>query len=211
MSDGPTKPRRKVALYARVSTVDKQDSGVQFMRLREFTQSHGDEVFKEYEDKASGSNSDRPSLVEMMNDAKNHRFSAILIVRLDRITRSLINLLHLLEKLDAYKVSLICTDQPIETETPSGRLLIQILGALAEFERELIRDRVKDGMAKAKADGKHVGRPILTLTPAEVDHIVDSRKEGHSWSEIAKTLNIPASTVRKAYAQRVGGKTTHEK
>jgi len=149
----------KVVLYARVSTTDKeQDPETQLLKLRAFAAARGYQVIGECGDHASGADPNRPGLAALMADARRHAFDAIIVVRLDRIMRSTRNLLNMLEELQAWGVDLICVDQPIETNTAIGKLLLTLLGAVAEFERELVRERVRDGMARAKAQGKHVGR-----------------------------------------------------
>ena len=164
----------RAALYARVSTPktdkkmtiagdrERQDPSTQLIKLRAFAQARGYEVHKEYVDRLSGKDSNRPSLDSMMEAAFRHEFDAILIVRLDRIMRSMANFAVLNEKLTGAGVGLICTDQLIDTTTPSGRLQQNILAAFAEYEREIIRERVKDGIARARAEGKPLGRPKVS-------------------------------------------------
>lgn len=161
----------KVALYARVSTGvnekkhladgdrSKQDPETQLLRLRAYANAMGWTVYDEYVDRASGADTRRPQLLRMMEDARTRKIDIIVTTRLDRIMRSLSNLLNIMEDLDRWKVGFVCTEQSIETQTATGRLLIQLLGAVAEFERELIADRVSEGVARAKAQGKHLGRP----------------------------------------------------
>jgi len=155
----------KVALYARVSTSDEsQDPETQLRRLRERAKLAGWEVVGEYIDHKSGKDAHRPELQRLLKDCRERKINLILIIRLDRMMRSVKNLLSVLEDLERWNVALECVDQPIETRSAMGRMMITILGAVAEFERELISERVKDGMARAKAEGKHVGRPRKVRT-----------------------------------------------
>ena len=149
----------RTALYARVSTIDKdQDPETQLVKLRAFAQAKGHTDSVEFVDHASGLDPNRQALKEMLSRARKREFEAIVIVRLDRIMRSTKNLLTMIEDLIRWDVALICVDQPIETNTALGRYMITILGATAEFERELIRERVKDGLERAKREGKRLGR-----------------------------------------------------
>lgn len=150
----------KVALYARVSTMDKgQDPETQLLKLRTIAEARGYEIVASYHDMASGAKMDRPALQSMLNAAMHHGFDLIMITKLDRMMRSTTNMLTILGKLESWKVGLQCTDQDIDTKTPEGRMITIMLSAVAEFERELIVSRVKDGVARAKAEGKHCGRP----------------------------------------------------
>ena len=187
----------KIALYARVSTSeaeDKQDPEVQLSRLRDFAQAHSYVISKEYIDRKSGSDPNRPQLEEMMKGVKMRDFQAIIIVRLDRITRSLVNLLSLLQILEENDVKLICLDQPIDTSSASGRLIVHVIAAVAEFERELIRDRVKDGIRKATQGGKSWGR---RLTPIDLGKVTELRARGCSYRKISEQLGIPEATIRR--------------
>ena len=158
----------KVALYARVST-DKQTTDNQMIRLREWAERNNWEVYKEYVDVASGKNTRRPSLTEMLNDAKMRYFDCIVAVKLDRIGRSVIDLKNIMEKLEAWEVSIKMMDQEIDTTTASGRFMITMLGAVAEFEREIIQERVNDGLERARREGKTLGRPKNTLSRYQID------------------------------------------
>lgn len=187
----------RVALYARVSTAEEknaQDPEVQLIKLRDFCRARGYEIAGEYVDRKSGADPNRPALEKMMQDARRRKFDSILIVRLDRITRSIGNLLKILEDLQSWGVALICTDQPIETNSATGRLMIHILAALAEFERELIRERVMDGLKKAKRMGKRLGRPKENI---DIERIIQLRNEGKSYREIAAEMKVSHTTVMK--------------
>ena len=154
----------KVALYARVSTRDQTEDN-QLIRLRQVATARGYEIVGEYADCASGADAKRPALDRMRRDAKAGKFTRLMATKLDRLARSTGNLADLVADLDRWNVGLELLDQPIDTTTPTGRLTTVILGAVAEFERELIRDRTRDGLARAKAQGKTLGRPKRQLTP----------------------------------------------
>lgn len=206
----------KVALYARVSTnlteddlktadgeaVYRQNPEVQLLKLREFARNRGYEVVAEYQDRASGSDPNRQQLEEMMRAAFRREFDAILIVRLDRITRSLSNLLSILQQLESAKVNLIATDQNIELSSPTGRLTVHLLGAFAEWEKEIIRERVKDGMAKARVKGTKSGLPIgraPTYTKSQLDDArrLKAQEPGISWSELERRSGICRRTLKR--------------
>lgn len=154
----------KVALYARVSTKD-QTTDNQLIRLRQVAAARDYDIIGEYLDVASGADPKRPQLDAMLKAAKKGDVQRIMALRLDRLARSVINLAELVGYLDTWGVGLEIIDQPIDTTTPSGRLTYTILSGVAEFERELIRDRTKDGLHRAKAQGKTLGRPKRQLTP----------------------------------------------
>jgi DNA invertase Pin-like site-specific DNA recombinase len=185
----------KVALYARVSkSDDSQDPENQLMRLRSYAQERGWEVFGEYVDMASGADANRPQLDRMMADARGRRFSLVLCVKVDRLARSVSNLYALLSEFDAREVKFECIDQSIATNTPTGKLLLSILGGVAEFERELIRDRTKAGLARAKAQGKRLGRPRKCVN---MERARDLRSQGLGYRKIADALGVSYVTVRE--------------
>jgi DNA invertase Pin-like site-specific DNA recombinase len=152
----------RVALYARVSRHDKdQNPENQLIKLRSFAERHQWTVYREYVDYASGAKPSRPQFDEMLRDARARRFDAIVIVRIDRLARSTRHLLNVLESLQGFGVDLICTDQEIDTKSPAGKLPFTVLGAVSELELDLIRERTKDGLARARAQGKRLGRLFL--------------------------------------------------
>ena len=196
----------KVALYARVSkSDDSQTTENQLLRLREYAKSEGFHVYEEYEDFASGADPNRPALEKMLKDARGHRFSLILAVRLDRIARSMVNFHDMLKELDHAHVRFHCVDQPeISTDTSTGTLVMGILGYVAQFERDLIRDRTKAGLARAKAQGVVLGRPKKAITWGEVS---EYRSSGMSLDVIAASLGVSKSTVRRVL-KKEGAKST---
>ncbi len=140
-----------------------------------------------------------------MREAKRRRFDAVAAVKLDRIARSTRHLTALAAELEAVGVDLVVTDQAIDTSTPSGRLLFNVLGAIAEFERDLICERTSAGMRAARRRGKHVGRPKV-----EVDRLAlrQGVQSGGSVSELARKLGVSRATIRRLIpevAKRVHG------
>lgn len=150
----------KIAIYVRVSTIDKgQTLEQQEVPLIEYCKKENweYEVFKDF---ASGSKESRPQLDIMMQRIRNKEFDAVMIYRLDRLGRSLKHLLQLVEEFSNKKVRFICLTQNIDTSTAQGMFFFQILGAAAEFERQLLRERIKDKLDYLKSTGKKLGRPV---------------------------------------------------
>ncbi len=189
------------AIYARVSTED-QSCDLQLTALRAYCAERGWES-AEYVEKASGkAGSKRPLLDRLLKDAASNKIDAVLVWKLDRFGRSLSHLIENIQKLDAAGVRFIATTQAIDTasDSPMGRFLLHLFGALAEFERALIVERVKAGVAEAQRQGKHCGRPARIFRR---DEAVRMRAEGMSWRAIAKALEVPFSTLRGAVRKAV--------
>jgi DNA invertase Pin-like site-specific DNA recombinase len=195
MAIAGTSPR--VALYARVSTSNKgQDVGLQLDELRRVAEQRGWEVSGEYvDDGVSGSADSRPELDRMMADAQAGSFDLVAVWKLDRLGRSLQHLLRLLAHLSDWGVGFASLrDSGIDTTTPTGRLMLQILGALAEYERELIRERVIAGVRRAQAQGKHCGRPKVDL---EIRPAVAMLQQGRGLREVASIMGVSRTTLRR--------------
>ena len=185
----------RVALYARVSRHDKdQDPRNQLIRLREFAKARGWTVYDEYPETASGAQLSRPILNKMLREAHARRFDAIIVVRIDRIGRSVRHLHNLLDDLQHCGIDLICSDQPFDTSSSAGRLLRNILGDISEFELDLIRERTKDGLARARAQGKRLGRPP---NQAKTDEIRRLRAQGFSLRQIGELIGMTKQGVRQ--------------
>ncbi len=136
----------RVALYARVSTLNGQHPEMQLAELREFAARRGWEIISEYVDEGvSGSKESRPALNRLMTDAHRRRFDAVLVWKIDRFGRSLKHLVNALADLDAYGVAFISLRDNLDLTTPTGRLMFQVVGAMAEFEKALIQERVSAG------------------------------------------------------------------
>lgn len=192
----------KVALYARVSKADdSQDPMNQLMRLLAYANERGWEVYRQYVDRASGADPNRPELKRMMNDARARRFSLVLTPRIDRIARSSLDLKHIIAELEGRGVKFECSDQPFSTNTPTGKLLFGILGEIAEFERSLIVERTKAGLVRARAQGKRLGHPRVEdgwkgRPKVDVSRIHALRNRGMSYRAIGGLLGISHQTVK---------------
>lgn len=170
---------------------------MQLSELRGFASRMGWEAL-EFVEKASGkAGSKRPVLERLMKDARMRRFNIVLVWKLDRFGRSVPEFVTRVQDLDNAGVRFIAVTQGIDTDSrsPTGKLLMHILAAIAEFERDLIRERVKAGVAEAKRRGKHCGRPKKVFRR---DEAAEMRAAGLSWRKIAAALGVPQATVRLA-------------
>ncbi len=143
----------KVAIYARVSTED-QDADNQVDICQEWCDRNNHEVYKVYSDIISGTTSSRPSFNKFLVDMRNHEFRGLVVTKLDRVGRSLQHLLSIFDELSRKKIEFIAVTQNIDTSTAAGKLQLQIMGAFAEFERNIISERTKEGLRKAIGVGK---------------------------------------------------------
>jgi len=187
--------KKTVALYARVSTLD-QSCDMQLEDLRRyaarFARSH------EYVDIGiSGAQRRRPQLDVLRKDAHRRRFDVVLVWKFDRFARSVKHLVDSLEEFRALDIDFISYTEGIDTTTPSGELLFHIMAAVAQFERDLIAERVRAGIAHARALGKRIGRPRAAIDAEQVKALRDA---GNSLRKIAQALSVPVSRVRRALA-----------
>lgn len=182
----------KVAIYIRVSTQD-QSLDLQRSELTRFANARGWRIHKIYEDKATGTTDKRPQLVQMMNAAKAREFDILLIWKLDRLFRSIKGLVTSIQDLQALGIAFVSLKDQIDLSTPSGRLMTHILGAFAEFEASLIRERVVAGLREARRKGVQLGRPV------EIDRakVLALRSKGKSFGEIALELGCSKAGVFK--------------
>lgn len=153
----------KAALYARVSTLDQHTEN-QLVELRRYAEARGWTVTEYVDEGVSGAKESRPALDQLLKDAKRRRLDVLVVWKLDRLGRSLRHLILTLDELTALGVGFVSLNEGIDTSTPAGRLQLHILGAIAEFERARVAERVKLGMARAKAQGRSVGRPRHDVT-----------------------------------------------
>jgi DNA invertase Pin-like site-specific DNA recombinase len=186
----------RIALYARVSTSGgHQDPEMQLRELREYAEHRGWQITETYTDTGvSGSKDSRPALNGLMADACRRRFDGVLVWKLDRFGRSLRHLVNSLAELEALGVAFVSLRDNLDLSTPSGRLMFQIIGAMAEFERSLIQERVKAGLRNARAKGKRLGRPRADVSETQ---IADLRQAGASWRAVAKELGIGLGTAHR--------------
>jgi DNA invertase Pin-like site-specific DNA recombinase len=190
----------RVALYARISTANHgQDPELQLREIREYAISRGWVIAKEYTDVASGSKDSRPALNELMADARRRKVDAVVVWKLDRFGRSLRHVVNALAELERDGVAFVSLRDNLDLSTASGRLMFQLLGAMAEFERSLIQERVKAGLRNARAKGKRLGRP---RTYVNADKVLELRKAGLSWRAVAKKLGVGVGTVHRAAQDR---------
>jgi DNA invertase Pin-like site-specific DNA recombinase len=197
---------KKVALYARVSTVNGQDPEMQLAEMREYASRRGWAVFSEYVDRGvSGAAQSRPQLNLLMADACRRRFEILLCWKVDRFGRSLKHLVDAIADLDSYGVAFVSLRDNLDLSSPSGRLMMQIVGAMAEFERSLIQERVISGLRNANLKGKRLGRPALRqLTADEIAKLRSDRKRKQlPFRELAKKFGVSVWTAHNLCRRRV--------
>ena len=182
---------KRAALYMRVSTVD-QHPETQLLDLRQMAAQRGYEIVTEYTDRISGTKAKRPGLDELMREARRGKFDVVLVWASDRIARSVKHYLDVLDELNHLGIEFVSFRENIDTGGPLGRAIVVIIGAIAELERNLIIERVRAGMRRAKLEGRHIGRKPLTLDRSA---ILRDRNRGQSLGQIAETHRISRTTV----------------
>lgn len=193
--------KKRVGLYARVSTLEKgQDPETQLHQLRDYAQRRGFELVGEYVDYASGTKEDRSHYKSLLEAARKRKLDVVLVWRYDRFARSMQALVNALKEFQSLGVDFISYQENIDTTTPTGELIFHVMASLAQFESSLISERVKAGMARAKAQGKHIARPALSLKLQE--RIIELRLQGISMNKISQQLGISYGTVYN-YAAKI--------
>lgn len=189
-----TKPTR-AALYARVSTTDQQTEN-QLIELRRYAEARG-WIATEYVDLGtSGSKDRRPDLDRLMADVAARRIDSVVVWRLDRFGRNLRHLVVTIEELTAAGIAFVSLGESIDTTSPTGRLMLGILGSFAEFERERIRERIGAGLARARRQGTRLGRRRARVPLRDLE-----RTAGLSVRDAARMLGIPASRIHRERAR----------
>jgi DNA invertase Pin-like site-specific DNA recombinase len=193
----PKSRQVRAAVYARVSTVNAgQDPTMQTRELVEYCQRRAWQIYGCYVDAGhSGKKDSRPALNRLMRDAHSRRFDVICCWRFDRFSRSVSHLCRALETFNSLDIQFVSLCEQVDTNTPTGKLVFTILGAVAEGERNLIAERVRAGLRNAKARGKRLGRPTKSV---DVDQINSLRASGHSWRSIASQMKLSVGTVYAA-------------
>ena len=185
----------RVSLYARTSTSD-QHCEMQLSDLRRMAESRGFELVDEYVDQGvSGAKDNRPELNRLMKDARRGKFKAVLVWRFDRFARSLKHLVTALEEFRSLGIEFLSHQEAVDTSTPVGRMLFQVIGAMAEFEREIIRERVVAGIRRAKENGTQLGRPKVEV---DVESARRLREEGLTYKAVAEQLGVSVGSVHGA-------------
>jgi len=182
---------KRVAIYTRVSTAD-QHPETQLYDLREMAKQRGYEIVREFSDTISGAKAKRPGLDQLMADARRHRFDVVLVAAFDRVARSVRHFLEVLDELNHLGIEFVSFRENIDTGGPLGRAIVVIVGAIAELERNLIIERVKAGMRRAKLEGRRIGRAPLKIDRGQV---VRDRCSGMSLTQVAKKRGVSRASV----------------
>ena len=182
---------KRAVLYVRVSTPD-QSIEPQLLDLRQMAAARGYEIVREYSDKLSGTKSRRPGLDALLSDAQRHRFDVVMVWAFDRMARSVRHFLEVLDELNHLNIEFVSFRESVDTSGPLGRAMVVIVGAIAELERNLIVERVKAGMRRAKLDGRQIGRSRLDVNREQV---VCDRRSGMSLTNVAKKHCISRASV----------------
>ena len=191
----------KAAIYARVSTSDQEPEN-QLVDVRRYVEARGWTAVEYVDRGISGAKDRRPSLDALVRDAKRRRFDVVVCWRLDRLGRNLKHLITLLEELQSLGVAFVSLAEGIDATTPAGKLQMHILGAIAEFERARIAERVKAGLRRARAEGKRIGRPRRRVSDSDLD-----RTAHLSVRSAAAVLRLPRAVLHRARVSQKGRTT----
>ena len=187
---------KRAAIYTRIST-GEQNADLQSRELPEFCDRRGWQVGDVYSDVMTGAKDKRPALDRLMADARRGKFQLVAVWRFDRFARSTSHLLRALEEFAALGIDFVSVTEAIDTSTPAGRMVFTVLGAVAELERSIIRERVIAGQRAAMKRGVKFGRPTVTVDAAQVRRL---RDDGLSWRAIAAQTGITKDTLRRSHA-----------
>jgi DNA invertase Pin-like site-specific DNA recombinase len=187
---------KRAALYMRVSTKGhSQTTETQALALREYAAHRGFNITAEYEDIGiSGSKDSRPALDRLMKDARARKFDLVIVARFDRFARSVSHLLRALEEFSHLGVDFVSLSESVDTSTPMGKMIFTVLGAVAELERNLIKERIYMGLGRARKQGKQLGRPKRVFDRERARTMLQSM----SVREVARKLNVSRGVVERA-------------
>ena len=190
---------KRAALYMRVSTKGHgQTTETQAHALREYAAHRGFEIVAEYRDEGiSGSKDSRPALDRLMKDARSRKFDVVVVARFDRFARSVSHLLRALEEFSHLGVDFVSLSESIDTSTPMGKMIFTVLGAVAELERNLIKERVHMGINRARKEGKQLGRPKRIFDR----HKAQAMLKTMSVREVAKQLGVSRGVIERALGE----------
>ena len=187
--------QKRAALYARVSTREQQTLKMQTQQMRRYCKQRGWQVTLEIQEIGSGADTERPKRAEIIRAARQQKIDVLGVWKLDRWGRSLVDLIHTLQELQGLDIGFVSITEALDLTTPIGRAMAGLLGVFAEFERELLRERIKAGIAQAKKDGKHCGRPRSAQLKA--NEVVSLYRKKTSLSQIALKLKMSRSSARR--------------
>jgi len=188
---GEPEKMKKAAIYCRVSTADQRIES-QLYDLRELAAQKGYEIVSEYADHISGTKSRRPGLDLLLQDAHRKKFSVVLVAAFDRVARSVRHFLQVIDELESLGVVFISRREQVDTSGMMGRLFLTLIGSIAELESDLIRERVRAGMRRAKLEGRQIGRARLDI---DREQVVEDRRTGMSLTAVAKRHSISRASV----------------
>ncbi len=191
---------KRVAIYVRVSTKD-QSVDMQLNDLERYTRERGFKMFKIYKDNGvSGTKETRAGLTQLMEDARKRKFDIVLVWRFDRFARSTKHLVNALHEFRNLGIDFISYQENIDTSSPLGEAIFTIISAMSKLERDIIAERVRGGLRKARANGKRLGRP---KTEIDIDKVVEYKEQGKSIREIAKEMGLSRGKVERTLKQSV--------
>ena len=197
---------KKAVLYLRVSTLDQHPES-QLHDLQQLARQRGLEIVEIYEDRITGAKASRPGLDRLMADARQGKFNVLLVWACDRLARSVMHFLQVLDELARLNVKFISYQEQIDTGGALGKAVLVIVGAISELERSLIRERVKAGLRRAKLEGRRIGRPKLQI---DREAVLEDRAQGMSLNELARKHQVSKSSICKVLQQcsKQGGHKT---
>src|SRR6059058_3685339 len=188
---------KRAAVYLRVSTLD-QHPETQLHDLKALAEPRGFQVVQVYEDRSSGARASRPGLDQLLADARRGKFEVVVVWACDRLARSVTHFLQVLDELNHLGIEFVSFREQLDTGGPLGRAVVVIISVVAELERNLIVERVKAGMRRAKLEGQRIGRPTCQV---DVAALLRDRACGHTLSQLANLYGIGQTTVRRLLRQ----------